>query len=182
MPGDAATTTRDRVLALFEKHRAAPGTPYDELHFLDFLLAKPKKKGAVYNSFGGLRRFNAFLDELQYELAICFSLKDREANYALEKFVARVDELMRSRRSSLASLRNQRRHSELNIVVFANLFLLGPAIAARKHPWALAAALGVIALVNGGFFLFYRRERTYQARLLAKIMAADPTERANEAR
>jgi len=166
----AESMTQDRILALFEKHRATPGTPYDESHFLDFLVAKPKGKGALYNSFRGLRRFNAFLDEVQYEFAICFSIKDCAANYSLEKFVARVDALERSPRSSLASLRNQMHgHSGLNIVVFVNLFLLGPAIGARKYPWALGCALGIIVLVNLAFFRFHHRERTYKARLLAKI-------------
>jgi hypothetical protein len=32
--------------------------------------------------------------------------------------------------------------------------------------------------VNGAFFLFYRRERSYQARLLAKITAREPPEHA----
>ena len=169
------TTTQDRILALFEKHRATPGAPYDESHFLDFLLAKPKGKGALYNSFRGLRRFNAFLDEVQYEFAICFSIKDREANYSIEKFVARVDALERSPRSSLASLKNQMHgHSGLNIVVFVNLFLLGPAIGARKYPWALGCALGIIALVNLAFFRFHHRERTYKARLLARITSKEP--------
>ena len=106
-PGE--TKTRDRVVELFEKHRATPGAPYEGDHFLDFLLAEPKGKRAVYNSFRGLRRFNAFLDEVQYEFAVCFSLEDRETSYPLEKFVARVLELQESHRGSLKSLDHQAR-------------------------------------------------------------------------
>lgn len=166
---------RERILELFEKHRARPGTPYDESHFLDFLLANPKRKQAVHNSFRGLRRYNAFIDEVQYEFAICFSLKDRETDFSVDKFVTRVDALRSSRRSSLASLKNQMAHSGLNLVVFVNLFLLGPAIGARKYPWALGCVVAVIALVNLAFFLFHRHERNYQARLLAKITSREPT-------
>jgi len=167
---------RERILALFEKHRAAPGTPYDESHFLDFLMSKPKGKGAVYNSFRGLRRFNAFLDEVQYEFAICFSIKDREANYALEKFVARVDALEQSPRSSLASLKNQMHgHSGLNIVVIVNMFLALLAIVTRKLPWAFWGVIAMAALVNGAMFRFDRREKAYKARLLAKITSKEPT-------
>ncbi|HEY9181735.1 MAG TPA: hypothetical protein VIQ99_00965 [Gammaproteobacteria bacterium] len=39
------TSQRAKVIELFEKHRAAPGAP-------------PR---AVYDSFRGLRRFNAFV-------------------------------------------------------------------------------------------------------------------------
>src|SRR5262245_55741092 len=97
-----AVSPRQRVIALFEKHRAVPGAPYDEAHFIDYLLADPKKKGAVHDSFRGLRRYNAFIDEMQYEFAICFSQNDFYANYALHKFVDRVTELEKSRRGSLA--------------------------------------------------------------------------------
>lgn len=166
---------RERILAMFEKHRAAPGAPYDESHFLDFLLAKPKKKGSLYGSFRGLRRFNAFLDEVQYEFAICFSIKDREANYSLEKFVARVDALERSPRSSLASLKNQMQgHSGLNIVVIVNMFMALLAIMMRKLPWAFWGVIAIAALVNGAMFRFDRGEKAYKARLLAKITNQEP--------
>lgn len=88
--------TRNRILALFEKHRATPNAQYDDDHFLDFLLASPKQKRAVYNSFRGLRRFNAFLDEVQNEFAVCFSIEDRDANYPIDKFVNRIQELQKS--------------------------------------------------------------------------------------
>jgi hypothetical protein len=84
---------RSRILELFEEYRAVPGAPFDESHFLDFLLAEPKKREAVRNSFRGLRRFNAFIERVQYEFAICFSLADVEANYSLEKFAERVTQL-----------------------------------------------------------------------------------------
>jgi hypothetical protein len=64
---------RKKVTAWFEKHRATPGASYDESHFLDFLLAAPRVERAVYNSFKGLRRSNAFIDEVQYESAVFFS-------------------------------------------------------------------------------------------------------------
>src|SRR5688572_14968620 len=98
---------RARVVELFESHRERPGTPFDATHFLDFLLAEPKGKGAVRNSFGGLRRFNAFIDAVQLEFAVYFSIKDRESNHSVDGFAARVEELMASPASSLASLRNQ---------------------------------------------------------------------------
>jgi hypothetical protein len=163
-------THRDKVVALFEKHRITPGTPFDEDHFLDFLLSEPKKKRAVYDSFRGLRRFNAFIDEVQYEFAICFSLKDREANYCLDRFIDRVKELETSRRSSLASLNNQIKAGPgWNAIVVANFILLIFAIALRNSTWLLAAVIGAAALLNGWFLRFSRRAKSYHARLLARI-------------
>ena len=161
---------REKVVALFEKHRIKPGTPYDEDHFLDFLVHEPKKKRAVYDSFRGLRRFNAFVDEVQYEFAVCFSLKDRDANYSLDKFVDRVKELETSHRSSLASLNNQiQAGPEWNLVVVVNFILLVVAVWLRTRTWAIVALIGAAAFLNGWFLRFSRRTKNYHARLRARI-------------
>lgn len=161
---------REKVVALFEKHRIKPGRPYDEDHFLDFLLHEPKKKRAVYDSFRGLRRFNAFIDEVQYEFAVCFSLKDRDANYSLDKFVDRVKELETSHRSSLASLHNQiQAGPEWNLVVIVNFILLAVAIWLRNNTWAIVALIGAAAFLNGSFLRFWRRTKRYNASLLSRI-------------
>jgi hypothetical protein len=165
---------RDKVLAIFEKHRFAPGAPYDDGYFLDFLLPDPKKKGALYDSFRGLRRFNAFLDEVQYEFAICFSMEDRDANYSLDRFVDRVKELEKSRRSSLASLKNQMRAGVgVNAIFFANFPLVIIAIFARNNLWAVAVLVVVAAIINVWFVRFSVRARAYHARLLSKIQGAE---------
>jgi hypothetical protein len=165
---------RDKVLAIFEKHRFAPGAPYDDGYFLDFLLPEPKKRGALYDSFRGLRRFNAFLDEVQYEFAICFSVEDRDANYSLDRFVDRVKELEKSRRSSLASLKNRIRAGiGVNVVFFANFCLVIPAIFARNNTWALAVLIAIAVIINAWFFRFSARAKAYHARLLSKIQGTD---------
>jgi hypothetical protein len=165
---------REKVVALFERHRATPGAPYEADHFLDFLLAKPRRKRAVYNSFRGLRRFNAFIDEVQLEFGICFSLKDREANYSLDRFVERVVTLERSRRSSLASLGNQMKAGPGRTAMFvAGFALLVVAIWLHRHSWAVGALVAVGSVIGIWFARFSRQVRTYQATLLARIGRVD---------
>lgn len=162
---------RDAVVARFEQHRATPGAPFDEAHFLDFLLAHPNGKRAVRNSFRGLRRFNAFLDDVQYDFAICFSIKDREANYSLDRFVERVKELETSRRSSLASLKNQIKAGPgwMAVLVADVVLVIVAAVASRISVWALLAVVAVAMLLNGAFLRFAAREKRYHVRLLARI-------------
>ena len=161
---------RDKVVALFEKHRIAPGTPYDEDHFLDFLLHEPKKKRAVYDSFRGLRRFNAFIDDVQCEFAVCLSHGDREANYSLNKFVDRVKELEASPRSSLASLDNRMKAlPEWNLVVVVNFILLVLAVWLRTRTWAIVVLIGAAFFINGSYLRFWRRTKRYNASLLSRI-------------
>jgi hypothetical protein len=168
-----SAAVRAKVIEVFEKHRAVPGAPYDESHFLDFLLAKPKARNAVYNSFRGLRRFNAFLEEVQYELGVCFSLKDREANYSLDKFVARTLELQQSRRGSLMSLKKQIDSGPgWQVLVLADLVLLVFALFVAYNVWTLAV-VGAVALgVNLGFLWFVWRARSYLLKLRARLEGA----------
>lgn len=164
---------RAKVLELFEKHRAAPGAPFEEQRFIEFLLADPAKPRAVYDSFRGLRRFNAFIYEVQLEFAICFSQKDREANYSLSKFVERVAELEHSRRGSLTSLNNQIRAGPgWKALIVANIVLLVIAAPAWRVGWPVIIVILVAVLMNGVFMRFARREQAYFERLQARIDAA----------
>lgn len=164
---------RDRILAVFEARRETPGTPYDAGNFLDYLRDQPKGTRAVYDSFAGLRRFNAFIDQVQMEFSVCLSVKDREAHYSLDRFVARIAELRNSPRSSLASLRQRMKSGiEWNIIVVSNLCLAIPAIALRHAPVVLAAILAAAVALNSFWFWFYRREKRYAARLHQRILAA----------
>ena len=162
--------TRQRILELFEKHRVLPGAVFREEHFLDFLLPNPTGKGAVHNSFRGLRRFNRFVNEVQYEFGVCFSLKDFESTYSIDKFIERITELQQSRRGSLQSLKNQERAGAgWGVVVVVDFLLLALAIGLHRTLW-IAIPLVVIALtVTLAFFVFARNASAYLRRLRAKI-------------
>jgi len=171
-----SSAIREVVLQLFERHRAAPSTPFDESNFLDYLLAKPKDKRAVHNSFSGLRRYNAFINEVQLQFSICFSLHDFEANYPLNKFVQRIAELQASRRSSLASFRNQQRHGfGWGTIFIANLLAVALVVGASRISQPLAGALIVMwVLANGAVGLFFFRWRAYSKRLMSQLQAGGP--------
>jgi hypothetical protein len=162
-----------RVLALFERHRATPGAPYEAARFLDFLLADPRKKRAVHDSFRGKWRFHAFLDDVQMEFGICFNTADRDADPSLERFVARVEELRGSRRSSLASLRHVRQQRfGLPPVIFLHLFGFA-AVAIAWRLWAPLALVPLLAILAADAWLawWWRRDRAYVERLAARLDA-----------
>lgn len=168
----AANVDRDRVLSIFERHRQSPGSAFDASHFLDFLLDHPRSRGAVRNSFAGLRRFNAFVQDVQLECAVCFSLNDLESGYSLDRFLARVDELRRSPKGSLASLRNQKRAGFGWLgVVLGNLPLVLIAWLLRHHALAQASWLVLMVLLNGWVAVFYWQSRRYIAALEGKLLA-----------
>ena len=164
---------RERILELFEKHRAVPGAPYDEARFIDYLLPDPHEARAVHNSFRGLRRYNAFIGDVQYEFAVCFSQKDFEGSYSLSKFVDRVAELEQSRRGSLASLKNQTRAGPgWHSLVIADLVLLLLAILLRGNTWLVVTMVGVATVANIWFVRFAWRSRQFLSRLGNRIQTA----------
>ena len=165
---------RNRIIEIFEKHRAVPGAAYEEKHFLDFLLAAPGKKDAVYNRLGGTRRLMAFVNEVQYDFAVCFSMADYEANYPLDQFTDRVLELQKSPRGSLQSLNNQvKAGGGWPVLVVADFLLLLAAVRARNSTSLLAVVGGVAVISNAWFVWFVWKARTYLARLRVRIMTVD---------
>ena len=165
-----AEVTRVEVLAIFEKHRKKPGAPFEDENFLDYLLEAPKQKRAVYDSFSGLRRFNAFVDEAQLHFSIYFSLEDRDANYSLSKFVERVEFLQGSRRSSIASLRNQQKRGfGWSTIVVLNFFLVLGLVFARSNSVVLTVLLAMVVAINVGSLTLFLRDRAYNKQLLALL-------------
>lgn len=165
---DAVST---KVLELFEKHRKTPGAEFDESRIFDFLQKRPKAKGAFRNSFSGLRRFNAFWDDVQMEFGVCFSMKDWETNYSLDRFSARIEELRKSMRSSKASLKNRASvRFEWNIFIFGNVMLVAIALGLQRIEILSAIIWLGVVLLNYVLVASYLKERKYIKRLEARIL------------
>jgi hypothetical protein len=165
---------RKAVLDIFERHRASPGTPLDESHFLDFLAANPKGTGVIRNSFSGLRRYNAFIDDVQIQFNVCLSVKDFNANYSLAQFLARIGEFQRSPKGSITSLRNQtRRGFGWGTVTVGNFLAVCFLVAVlRVSPLIGYLTVPAIALANILLLRFFLRWRSYSRRLMAQLVHA----------
>jgi hypothetical protein len=162
--------TINAVLELFEKHRKVPGSEFDQEHFFDFLIKAPKGKGTFRNSFSGLRRFNAFWDEVQLKFGVCFSIKDRDSSYSLNDFCARIEELQKSKRSSKDSLRNRAKYGfEWNIFVFCNVVLIGLAVLVNSINLLPPFVWLGIAYLNYKLVSSHLNEKCYIKALEAKI-------------
>lgn len=166
---------RSRVLLHFEKYRAIPGASFEEERFLDYLLANPSGSRAAYNSFEGLRRLNRFIEAVQLEFSVCFSMADRDRNYALEQFIARIRELQASRQSSMASLRNRKRHRfGWPAVIFGNLLAFPLWMAAFQwKPVAGWALLSVCIAGTAMMVRLYIADKHYLGALEARILEAE---------
>jgi hypothetical protein len=162
--------TRAEVLSLFERHRRNPTAEFDESHFLDFLVTAPSSRGAIHNSFSGLRRLNRFWNEIQLTWGVHFSMKDWERTWALDPFVERLRSLRRSPRSSLMSLASQRRVGfGFGPALLVNVALIGGAFATSSGSTLREIAYTALFLVDGACLLWWLRYRRYYNRLEKRI-------------
>lgn len=167
--------TREYVLSKFEKCRATPGAPFEESHFLDYLLANATGKGKVRNSFAGLRRFNRFVDSIEAGLGICFSQSDLERAFSVDEFVERIDALRASPKGSLASLKNRERAGAgWTPIVFLNFLLLCIGLGFRSVPAVVVSVLAIAIAASAAFAMFAVRHRRHLARLRQRVEAAEP--------
>jgi hypothetical protein len=154
-----SATIREAVLEVFERHRAAPGTPFDESHFLDYLLAKPRDQRAVHDS---LKCSFASASASRCTTSIRFtSLSSVWRSFGLPGG------------PSLASFRHQQRYGfGWRTVFVGNLLAVSLAVGATRvsQPLAVARFLSCV-LANGVVGRFYLRWRAYRMRLLGQLQA-----------
>jgi hypothetical protein len=161
--------TRDQALAAFERFRAVPGAPFEESHFLDYLVANSARRGSTSNG-EGRRRLIDFIEAIQLEYGICFSLADLDRSFSLDAFVERANVLQASRRGSLASLKTQERADPgWTAVVLLDLILVGISVHFRSTPVVPVILLFLAVLLSAAFAVFANRNRRYLVDLRNRI-------------
>jgi hypothetical protein len=164
---------RERVLVIFEEHRETPGAAFDEGNFLDFLLAAPEKKRAVYESAAGMKRLDAFLDQIQLEYSICFSHAERGANYPLDAFVAKVMALVEAPRTSMVSFQGLAKPMfDWPVAGVGNIVVLLLVLAQLDRPWVVAILVGLGLALNGLWLWSRRRYARYRQGLHRQLLLA----------
>jgi hypothetical protein len=85
---DGSTDLRDRILSIFEKTRQAPGAPFEPERLLAFLTEPPAPKGRrVADTFAGRRRFVGFMNAIQRDIGICFTVEEWDRGFGLDDLI-----------------------------------------------------------------------------------------------
>ena len=161
---------RRTTIDIFQKNRSKKSEYFNEDYFLTYLIATPQqnhKIGHIHNSFDGNRRHNSFLDDIQLEFAICFSFKDKDKNYSLEKFISRIEELTNNKRATNSAL-NYRLNQKYgwHRLVIINLVFLIILFQGFKRNIILGVFLGTLVLgINLLSIFIYQKEKTYYQKL-----------------
>ena len=119
---------REEIKAAFEASRESPGEPYDEGEFIWFLVSSPLGPDSIHNTFKGKRRLSMFLRRVEAKFSVCFSVNDWETLKSLTQVEERLVYLLRTPRSSLASIRNILMARPPDMLALVILFLSLPVV------------------------------------------------------
>jgi hypothetical protein len=171
----SATELRGVILEIFEQARQSPKAPYEPERFLAFLTDPPPKRGRqVADTFAGKRRFVRFMNRVQLELGICFTLEEWERGFGLDELVdlavakiAKPSQGLRLAKQRLESARARRASDPVKFGLLTAPFLVG-AVFAATWPVRLASAL-LWTAITGGVATIAIMEVRYTRRLVARI-------------
>ena len=173
MGDNEASQIRAEVLPLFEKHRLQTGSPYEESQFLSSLTSRDGERREIDRSFRATWRLNRFLDEVETEFGVAFSVADRKKDFTLDGFVNRIAHLRRNKRGSLASLRNRGTQSDVSVLItlnFLGLWILALiAVLTEMDVWLYCFG-GLLIVVNAALLSVIWKKKRHVDRLKGLIM------------
>ena len=99
---------KEKILRIFNEKREKPNTDFDESHFLDYLTFPAKNKGQIKNSFKGVRKYYRFMDSLEIEFSICFTLSDLDnPYYSVAQLTKKIQERISKRKGNLIIIKQR---------------------------------------------------------------------------
>lgn len=118
---------RIKILEVFESKRSKQSAYFDETHFMDFLTEPPHKKNSIKNSFRGVKKYYRFMDKLELEFGICFTLSDLDKYYSVNSITKKVIERIGKPKGNKMILKRRMEEKEnyiIELILFVSLVLL----------------------------------------------------------
>jgi hypothetical protein len=141
-----STGLRDQILSVFERTRQSPGAPFEPDRLLAFLTDPPAPKGRrVRDTFAGRRRFVRFMNTIQRDAGICFTIDEWERGFGLDdltslvaKKAGRPEQGLRLARQRVEEARRRQVADPLKFGLLTFPLLV---VAALTDSWAVRTAL-----------------------------------------
>lgn len=112
---------KTKILEIFQQERQKPYEVFQESHFLDFLTFPPHRKDNIKNSFRGVKKYYQFMNRLELEFEICFTLSDLDRGYSTEKITKKVIERIGKRRGNIMIIKQRNSEKE---TYYIEIFLI----------------------------------------------------------
>ena len=113
---------KNKILEIFKSERSNSSADFNENYFMDFLTNPAHQKNTIKNSFRGVRKYYRYMDKLELEFGICFSLSDLDKYYSLDKLTKKVLERIKKGKGNKMIL--QRRNEEKEKYIFEIVLLI----------------------------------------------------------
>ena len=147
--GLSSPNARHLLLGIFERTRQAPDAPFEPERLLAFLTDPPAAAGRrVADTFGGRRRFVHFMNAVQLEAGICFTVEEWDRGFGLDDLaelvtakMARPDRALRLAKQRLEQARRRRVADPVKVGMLA---LPLPVWAALAESWAVSVGLALV--------------------------------------
>jgi hypothetical protein len=174
---ESSTDLRDQILSVFERTRQSPGAPFEPDRLLAFLTDPPAPKGQrVRDTFAGRRRFVRFMNTMQREAGICFTLEEWDRGFGLDELTSLVARKAgrpeQGLRLAQQRVEEARRRQVADPLKFGILTLPLLVVAGVTDFWVARTALLVVwAAVVGGVAAVCRADLRYSQELVSHISA-----------
>lgn len=115
---------KEKILEIFKEERQKPDAHFEESYFLDFLTFPPHQKDNIKNSFKGVKKYYQFMNRLELEFEICFTLSDLDRGYSVDKITQKVIERIGKKRGNIMIIEQRNMEKETYYIEIFLTFLL----------------------------------------------------------
>lgn len=161
---------KEKILEQFSKTRKYPSAYFDESHFLDYLTYPEHRKDSIKNSFKGVRAYYRFMNALELEFGICFTLSDLDTYYSVEGLTKKVIERISKRRGNLMILKQRNGEKDRYLMeIGLILVLIGLNVWLGLH-WVTVITTIVFGIVIYWLVSAKNHNRNHNKRLTIKML------------
>ncbi len=118
---------------------------------MDYLTYPQKEKGQIKNSFVGVRKFHRFLDSVELEFGICFTLSDLDnPYYSIDSLTKKVQERLNKRKGNIIIIKQRIAQKDNFYLEFIFLFILIILYVFLKFHW-----IPIVLTIFFGIFFYW---------------------------
>ncbi|WP_282125252.1 hypothetical protein [Marinifilum flexuosum] len=141
---------KDKILEIFKSQRKNPTVDFDESHFMDYLTYPAHPKNTIKNSFKGVRKYYRFMDELELEFSICFSLQDLDKYYTVDKLSKKVLDRIKKGKGNNMILKRRLEQKEKYYFEIALILIL-----AALYYWHGINWISILITIGFGIIIYW---------------------------
>lgn len=156
---------KNKILEIFKTERSNSLAEFNDSHFMDFLTNPSHQTNTIKNSFRGVRKYYRFMDKLELEFGVCFSLSDLDKYYSVDKLTKKVLERIKKGKGNKMIL--QRRNEEKEKYIFEIVLLL---ILVGLFYWQGINWISILTTILFGIVFFWiLSSKIYNTRHIKKM-------------